>query len=505
MNKKAENLFVNTIILTITALIMRVIGIIYKVYISNEVGTEGMGLYKLIGTVSSVAITIAVSGISTGVTRIVSEEVSRKNYSNIKAIVFKACAICGGLSIVASVVLFLFSENIALLFLKDERVVISLKIVAISIPFISISSCIKGYFFAVRDIFIPITSQFAEQFIKITVVVGLLSLVMPRGLEYGCAVLVLGTAISDIFSCIYVFISYKLEKKENKNFNVIKEKSGDLLKRLFNIALPVAGSSYIMSAFRSVEMILIPASLVKFGMSTKEAVSVLGGVMGMVFPIISFPAVLLMSLGRVLIPEISRAKAINNNERVNSLISRSIGFTCIIGIMSFFIFSNFYNELSISIYNRDDLGIFFKMISIAIPFMYIDMIVGGILNGLNQQVKSLEYQILESVLKIVLIYTIVPLKGVSGLIITMLITTVFSFILSFLRVIKVTNLKINFNNWIIKPLIFSFVSIIIGRVINGVLSEYNLAIGVVTAMVLFVVLMIYLFLLKLFNCIKFRD
>ena len=145
------------------------------------------------------------------------------------------------------------------------------------------------------------------------------------------------------------------------------------------------------------------------------------------------------------------------------------------------------------------------MISIAIPFMYIDMIVGGILNGLNQQVKSLEYQILESVLKIVLIYTIVPLKGVSGLIITMLITTVFSFILSFLRVIKVTNLKINFNNWIIKPLIFSFVSIIIGRVINGVLSEYNLAIGVVTAMVLFVVLMIYLFLLKLFNCIKFRD
>ena len=111
MNKKAENLFVNTIILTITALIMRLIGIIYKVYISNEVGTEGMGLYKLIGTVSSVAITIAVSGISTGVTRIVSEEVSRKNYSNIKAIVFKACAICGGLSIVASVVLFLFSEN----------------------------------------------------------------------------------------------------------------------------------------------------------------------------------------------------------------------------------------------------------------------------------------------------------------------------------------------------------------------------------------------------------
>lgn len=505
MSDKGKNLFVNTIILTITALIMRVIGIIYKVYISNEVGTEGMGLYKLIGTVSSMAITFSISGISTGVTRIVSEEVSRKNYSNIKTIVFKACAICGSLSVLISVALFLLSENIALVFLKDERVRMSLKIVAVSIPFIAISSCIKGYFFAVRDIFIPITSQLSEQFIKITVVVGLLSLVMPRGLEYGCAVLVLGTAISEIFSCIYVFIAYKLEKRENKSFSIVKEQSEDLLKRLFNIAVPIAGSSYIMSGFRSLEMMLIPSSLVKFGMSTREAVSVLGGVMGMVFPIIMFPAVLLMSLGRILIPEISRARSVNNNERVNSLISRSVGFTCIIGIMSFFIFSNFYNELSLSIYNREDIGVFFKMISIAIPFMYIDMIIGGILNGLNQQVKSLEYAVLESVLRILLIYTILPLKGVNGLIITMSISTLFSFTLSFIRVIKVTAIKIDLINWIIKPTTFSFISILVGRAICKVLSQYDLAVGFVIAMVLFIVLIIYLLLLKLFNCIKLRD
>lgn len=505
MNKKAENLLVNTIILTITALIMRVIGIIYKVYISNEIGTEGMGLYKLIGTVSSVAITIALSGISTGVTRIVSEEVSRKNYTNIKLILLKSCIVCGSLGIVTAIVLFLFSDRIAISYLNDTRLVLSLKIMAIGIPFIAISSCIKGYFFAVRDIFIPITSQFSEQFIKITVVIGLLNLAMPYGLQYGCAVLVLGSIVSEIFSFIYVFIAYKLEKRENKSFSIIKEKSEDLFKRLFSIALPVAGSSYIMSAFRSVEMMLIPASLIKFGMSNREAVSVLGGVMGMVFPIISFPAVLLMSLGRVLIPEISRAKAINNNERVNSLISRSVAFTFIIGIMSFFIFSNLYNEVSISIYNREDLGIFFKKVSIAIPFMYIDMIIGGILNGLNEQVKSLEYQILESILRIALIYTILPLKGVDGFIITIFITTIFSFTLSSIRVVKVTNLKLDIINWIIKPIIFAFISIMIGRFINRLLGGYNLASGAVLAMVLFIVLMIYLFLLKVFNCIKLRD
>ena len=72
------------------------------------------------------------------------------------------------------------------------------------------------------------------------------------------------------------------------------------------------------------------------------------------------------------------------------------------------------------------LGFICGLILKSIPDSYIKdtIIIGGILNGLNQQVKSLEYQILESVLRIVLIYVILPLKGVNGLIITMFITTV---------------------------------------------------------------------------------
>ena len=133
------------------------------------------------------------------------------------------------------------------------------------------------------------------------------------------------------------------------------------------------------------------------------------------------------------------------------------------------------------------------------------MIIGGILNGLNQQVKSLEYQILESVLRIILIYVILPLKGVNGLIITMFITTAFSFTLSSIRVIKVTNLKLDLVNWVVKPTIFSVISITFGKVVYSQLIKYGLNIGAMIAMVIFIVLMIYLLLLKIFNCIKLRD
>ena len=505
MERKKENLFINAILLTATMMIMRSIGVIFNVYISNEIGTEGMGLYKLIGTVSMIAITFATSGVSSAVTRIVAEEVSKKEYNNVKYVMLKACTICGVLGITACIILSVFSKDIASLFLKDTRVILSLKIFAVSIPFISISACLKGYFYAVSDIFIPITNQLAEEFIKISVIILLLDLAVSVKLEYGCAVLVLGAALSDILSCFYVFIAYKLDNKESGYLINIKENTKGLTKRLFKISVPIAANSYLMSIFSTVQMILIPLSLIKFGMSESEAISVLGGVMGMVFPIIMFPATLLMSLAMVLMPEISRARAINNKERLNSIINRSIGFTSIIGIISFFIFFTFYNELSMAIYNRQDIGMIFKVISFIIPFMYLDMIMGGILNGLNEQVKSLEYQIMESILKILGIYFLVPIKGIEGLIIVIFISTIFSFTLNFVTVVKVTNIKINLLNWVVMPMIFGIISTIFGRLIWGVLTHNTLVIEVNTIIAVSCAGIVYLILLKTFNCIKIRD
>ena len=96
MENKTKNLFINAILLSITMMIMRSIGVVFNVYISNEIGTEGMGLYKLIGTVSMIAITFATSGISSAVTRIVAEEMSKQEYNNVKyvcSILLSRCSI----------------------------------------------------------------------------------------------------------------------------------------------------------------------------------------------------------------------------------------------------------------------------------------------------------------------------------------------------------------------------------------------------------------------------
>ena len=66
----------NAAVLTASALILRFVGIIFKVWLSNTIGSEGMGLYQLIFSVYVLASTFAISGTSTAVTRLVAEELA---------------------------------------------------------------------------------------------------------------------------------------------------------------------------------------------------------------------------------------------------------------------------------------------------------------------------------------------------------------------------------------------------------------------------------------------
>ena len=66
----------NAVILTASSLILRFAGIIFKVYITQLIGSEGVGLYQLVFSFYMLASTFATSGISTAVTRLITVEIA---------------------------------------------------------------------------------------------------------------------------------------------------------------------------------------------------------------------------------------------------------------------------------------------------------------------------------------------------------------------------------------------------------------------------------------------
>lgn len=170
------------------------------------------------------------------------------------------------------------------------------------------------------------------------------------------------------------------------------------------IAFPIACSAYIQTGLRTLEDILIPNALRQFGSTTYASLSIFGMIKGMVLPILCFPSIFLTSFSTLIIPEIAEAKALNQTNRVNSIISRVFKFTLMIAVFASGLFIIYYKEMGITIYNSAKVGDMMRILAPLIPFMYLDRVVDGSLNALDQQVSTLKYNLIDMSVRIALIF-----------------------------------------------------------------------------------------------------
>jgi len=94
-----------------------------------------------------------------------------------------------------------------------------------------------------------------------------------------------------------------------------------------------------------------------------------------------------------------------------------------------------------------------KTLALLIPFMYIDIVVDALLKGLNQQVSALKYNMIEAVFRIVLIYYLVPKKGVMGFIFVLYTSNFLNTALSIRKLLKITKIKLKVVDWVLKPVL----------------------------------------------------
>lgn len=501
--KKA--LLVNTLILTGTSLLLRTVGMSFRVYISNKIGAEGMGLYQLILSVYIMAITLATSGISIAVTKLVAEEKAKGQGASARGILKKSLVLGSTFGLLALIFLFFGADYISVAWLKDERTVLPLKILALSLPFIGISSCLKGYFIAEKKAIKPASSQILEQFTEIFVVVNILNIFLPRGLEHACAGIVIGITASEAVSCFYMIALYFLEKNRKSKHGALSVKPKNVFKRIFSMSLPVAASSYVRSGLYTVENILIPSGFEKSGTSKEASLAEFGMLKSMVLPLLVFPSALLSAFSTLLIPELSEANALNQKSRVNYIVSRVLQMTLLMSILVSGVFIAFSGELGMAVYHSEKTGVMLRVLAPLVPLIYLDMVVDGMMNGLNQQMSSLKYNIIDSLTRIVMFYYLIPLKGVAGFIIVLFSSNILNSFLSINRLLKVTMLKINFLSLILMPALSATASGFIATIILSVTKLKRLSVGVEVTIGIILMTVLYLIFLLLLECINKED
>ena len=449
-----KKLFINALIIIVTSVLFNTVGISFRVFISNKIGTEGIGLFQLIMSVYMMAILFVVTGINVAVTRLVAEEGGRGSFSISRALIIKAISFSFVFSVPAFIFLFFGAEYIGTVWLGDQRTVFSLKLLAVGMPFAGVSACIKGYFYAISKLIRPTIAQAVELVIQISIIIHILDYFMLGGEEYACAAISVAITIAELASCLYALILYGFELRNNdKGISAIFYQTR-ILKKILYISFPISISSLIRSSLRTLENLMIPVGLVKYGYSRKLSLEKYGQLHGMVMPILMFPSSIILAFSALLIPEISEANALNQKKRVDYSVTRALQLTCIMSILTSGLFVAFSEKLGLAIYDSTECGFLMKVLAPLIPLIYLDIVVDELLKGLNQQVSALGYNIFDAVIKIILIYYVLPIKGIEGLIIVLYISNLFNLTLSLRRLLAVTQLRFMTMDWILKPILF---------------------------------------------------
>ncbi|MEG0273202.1 MAG: polysaccharide biosynthesis C-terminal domain-containing protein [Hydrogenoanaerobacterium sp.] len=447
--KQVKAFFLNAVLLTATSLFMRTVGMGFGVYLAGKIGAAGLGLYQLIMSVYTLSVTLACSGISLAATRLVAEELGRDNETGAKKAMRRCLFYSAFFGTATGTMLFFCAEHIGLVWLCDRRTIASLRILALSMPFIGMSSAMNGYFTAVRRVFKSATSQILEQGLKIAFTIIGLTMLLPRGLEYACFAIVGGGALAEACSFCY---SLLLFLHDSRRYRTSRAKQPGLSKRLFGISLPVAFSAYARSGLLTIEHMLIPRGLKKYGASSESALASYGLLQGMVLPVVLFPSAVLQSLAGLLVPELAECRAQCRYVRINYIVGRIFKLSLLFSIGVAGIMACFADEIALAVYKNTSAASYIRILSPLIPVMYLDTAVDGMLKGLGEQLSSMRYNIFDAACSVILVYLLIPHMGIKGYICTIFFTELLNSALSASRLIAVTQFKINLRDCLFKPI-----------------------------------------------------
>ncbi|NLC69462.1 MAG: stage V sporulation protein B [Clostridiaceae bacterium] len=466
----ARRSFINSaVILMVSGLVVRLLGFVYRIYVSNMLGSEAMGIFQLISPVYSLIILTLTSGVSIAISRMVSRETARRHIVNVRRITVIALLSVFAAGMLISLFMLINARLIANEILKDPRTYYSVLLLVPCIPVIALSSTLKGFFYGIQEVTPNAWSQIAEQVTRIVLVLLAAKQFINNGLEYACAFATAAMAAGEIASLLVLYLAYrKRVKKYIKN----KSKKGLMRKRaiileILKISWPVSSNRFITSIMSAIELILIPRRLLAGGMDYQASIETYGKLTGMAMPLVYFPALVTSSLAVTLVPAISEALSLRNFKTVTARISKSIQVTLALGFIFFAVFMCYHDEIGNLIFRRENIGELLYLLSFACIPLYFQQTLSGILNGLGKQGASLRNSMIGYLIRIGFVYFCIPVYGIKSYTIAILASSILTCLLNLLVVTRETGMAVDIRNWMLKPGIVAVSMLLTGRYIHG--------------------------------------
>ena len=364
-------LITGTLLLTLAGLFSRVIGFFYRIFLSQTIGAEAMGIYQLTIPIHILTISLTSSAIQTAISRFVAQaavnssvgtndrhnqkenSASGKLFSlcrrRTNVLCSESCYLSAGLILSMSlaffctIFLYQLSEPIATHFLEEPRCTPLLQIIAFTIPFGAVHACINGYFYGLKKTFVPATSQLLEQLVRVLSVWLFFQISLEKHNAISLNLVVWGMVAGEIAAMLFSISFLRQKKSRGSRFHAVQQ--------IFFMALPLSANRVLVNLLQSMEAVMLPGQLRLYGYSNAEALSVYGILTGMALPMVLFPSVLTNSVSVMLLPLIAEAQEKQEQRYIINAVKKTCFYSLLLGFgctLMFLLFGKWMGEVLFS-------------------------------------------------------------------------------------------------------------------------------------------------------------
>ena len=503
---ETKNFLKGTLILTVSSIVVKVIGALNWVILSRIMGGEGIGLYQMGFPIYLMAITVSSAGIPVAISIVTAEKVAREDYGGARRVFQVSLRMLFVTGLAFSLVLLLGAGWLVKL-LPDPRAYYSIIALAPAVFFVTFLSSFRGYFQGWQIMTPTACSEITEQLVRVATMIIFSYLLLPYGLTYAAAGASMGAG-AGAFCGLLVLLGFywRLKKKffppGADTAPKVREPALRIMKRLILLALPVSMSSLMLPIVSNLDMMIVPKRLLVAGYTVPEATTLFGYLSGMAVPLINMSTILTAALSISLVPAISESRTLGDREGIRAKVSTAFTVASVITLPCSVGLHLLGGRVAALIYNAPDAGPAIATMSGAIFLLGLHQVSTGILQGLGRTKIPVINMIIAAAIKVFLNWnlTAIPALGIRGSSLATVADIGIAAILNLIFIRKYTSFTFE-SRQLLKTLACA---IVMGAAVTGVLSVVSRG-GLALLLSIVIAVPVYVFMLLALRTLSVEE
>lgn len=488
-------------ILSIAVFISKIIGILYRIPLTDAIGDAGNGIFAPAYQVYMVMLTLSSVALPTAISKMVSERVAIGAYEDAQRVYKIAMRYSIIVGAILSIVLWVGADVIATTFFNMKEAAWPMRALVPAIFIVAIMAVMRGYFQGMNSMTPTAISQVVEQFVHAIVSVGLAYLLISTSLEAAVVGASFGTSVGALFALgvlvlVYYMMTPSIKKRLRKSKTTTDESSGEILKKILVMSIPIMISSSIFSIMGMIDYTMIyqilPNTIEKISqmglldtlpisdpsvlLDQASIVNSLGGQFSTKYTsLLNLPVSLILTLGMAVIPAISASMArqdfkdVRRKTKMVLKIGMLFAAPATIGLMIF------GKQIVGMLYaSAPDGGELLTYGAISVIFITIAQLTTGVLQGMGKQAVPTAHAAIACGVKVIfnIILLSMPSMHIYGVVHS---TTICYFIYAALNVIylmRTMHIHLNVKQIIIKPVLVAVVMGVVSYLLYALLYKF---------------------------------